>query len=225
MLPLRLILYCAPLLLSPIPGVGQDSASQVVHFSGCIKEGVKGGCKMVKDQKTCKDYNVFSAQDLPKVKLYIRFTGTLHDGPTTCMEGTPVNVTKAEVTRLSCTSLPPCGTEPAVPTPSSRYKPICTDWSAFYDVMPAQPKTLHIGGSCSVPVGTKGVTLVAVEPPGINPAIYLMDIVTSPEPVVGGHHSQALKLVKVSYTEQTDHLYQTIQLSNGDVFKVLTVSK
>jgi len=74
-----------------------------VSGSGCVTAGVEGGCLMVTDSKTGAVYNVFfRGSKKPKVGTAIRFSGTPHDGPTTCMQGQAVNVTTWFQLKMKC---------------------------------------------------------------------------------------------------------------------------
>jgi hypothetical protein len=77
--------------------------STPVSGSGCVTAGVEAGCLMVTDSKTGAVYNVFfRGSKKPKVGTAIRFSGTPHDGPTTCMQGQAVNVTTWLQLKMKC---------------------------------------------------------------------------------------------------------------------------
>jgi hypothetical protein len=59
-----------------------------VSFAGCTFAGVEGGCLMVRSGT--KIYNISAAQPRPALGRAIAGTGTVHNGPTTCMQGTPL---------------------------------------------------------------------------------------------------------------------------------------
>lgn len=72
--------------------------------SGCVEAGVESGCLVLKDTKTGTFFNLFFQGTPPATNTEIRFTGTAHEGPTTCQQGAPVDVTKFTVIRNSCSS-------------------------------------------------------------------------------------------------------------------------
>jgi len=76
--------------------------AKTITGSGCVEAGVEAGCLVLKDSKTHDLYNLFFAGKPPAINTAIRFTGTAHQGPTTCMQGTPVNVKKFTVLRMHC---------------------------------------------------------------------------------------------------------------------------
>jgi hypothetical protein len=76
--------------------------ARTISGSGCVEAGVEAGCLVLKDSKTHDLYNLFFAGKPPAINTAIRFTGTAHQGPTTCMQGTPVNVKKFTVLRMHC---------------------------------------------------------------------------------------------------------------------------
>lgn len=63
---------------------------------------MEAGCLILKDTRTGTLYNLFFKSNPPAINAAIRFTGKEHQGPTTCMQGTPVDVTKFTVLRTHC---------------------------------------------------------------------------------------------------------------------------
>jgi hypothetical protein len=57
-----------------------------VSFAGCTFAGVETGCLMVRSG--VKIYNIAAAQPKPALNRMIAGTGNVHNGPTTCMQGT-----------------------------------------------------------------------------------------------------------------------------------------
>ena len=73
----------------------------IIKGSGCVEAGVEAGCLVVGKNK--KAYNlVFGSGEKAKVGTAIAFEGTVHTGPSFCMQGTSVNVTKWRETRRAC---------------------------------------------------------------------------------------------------------------------------
>jgi len=92
---LSLILLPASLLaLGRGASAGAPPAKdKTIHKSGKVEAGVEGGCLVLRDTKDHKLYNIFITRgDVPKPGDEISFSGTQHDGPTTCMEGIAVDV-------------------------------------------------------------------------------------------------------------------------------------
>ena len=80
----------------------EPSSRKTISGSGCVTAGVEPGCLMVTDTKTQTAYNVYFRGNKPKVGTAIRFSGTPHDGPTTCMQGQAVNVTTWLQLKMKC---------------------------------------------------------------------------------------------------------------------------
>lgn len=95
-------LFC---LTASAPIRSQENASrmkQTVTGTGCVKAGVEGACLVLTDTKTKKTYNLFFADKKPDIDTAISFEGTVHEGPTTCQQGIPVDVTKWNPIRMHC---------------------------------------------------------------------------------------------------------------------------
>lgn len=80
------------------------AAGATVTGSGCVEAGVEAGCLILKDEKTGTTYNLFFKSNPPAINTAIRFTGTVHDGPTTCMQGTPVDVKQFTKLKTECSA-------------------------------------------------------------------------------------------------------------------------
>jgi hypothetical protein len=79
-------------------------AGKTVTGSGCVEAGVEAGCLVLKDTKTGTLFNLFFQGTPPAINTAIRFTGTPHEGPTTCQQGTPVDVKKFTPIQQSCSA-------------------------------------------------------------------------------------------------------------------------
>ncbi len=95
------------LLTSGLGQSGQKSGASegaVIVGTGCVKPGVEGGCLVLQDFKTKKVYNLLFSPSgkRPNVEMVISFEGTLHEGPTICMQGTPVDVAKWTQLKMKC---------------------------------------------------------------------------------------------------------------------------
>jgi hypothetical protein len=74
-----------------------------LHGSGCVEAGTEAGCLVLKEFGTSEMYGLFFAAKKPQVGTAISFEGTKHDGPTICMQGIPVDVTKWTILKRACT--------------------------------------------------------------------------------------------------------------------------
>ena|SRR5271165_1416284 len=72
----------------------QTKSTARVHGSGCVSKGVESSCLVLTDSKTGKVYNLIFADHVPAAGTAIKFVATEHQGMTTCMQGTAVNVSK-----------------------------------------------------------------------------------------------------------------------------------
>lgn len=80
------------------------AAGKTITASGCVEAGVEAGCLVLKDEKTGTLYNLFFKSNPPAINTAIRFTGTQHEGPTTCMQGTPVDVKEFTKLKTQCSA-------------------------------------------------------------------------------------------------------------------------
>lgn len=80
--------------VSPPPPAESNPApqSKQVHAEGCVEQGVEADCLMVKDRQSGQLYHILMKGSLPQPGEGIEFTGVPHDGPTSCMQGIPLNV-------------------------------------------------------------------------------------------------------------------------------------
>lgn len=79
------------------------TSSDVVTGTGCVRKGVEAGCLMIEDVKTNKAINgLFDPSKKPSVDSMISYTGTKHSGPTTCMQGQAIKITKWETLKMMC---------------------------------------------------------------------------------------------------------------------------
>ena len=89
-----------------IPACGAQQTpkdkADVVRSSGCVRAGVEAGCLVLTDAKDRKNYNLFFSNDKPSVGTAISFEGTIHKGPTLCMQGIPVRVSTWSPVKMQC---------------------------------------------------------------------------------------------------------------------------
>lgn len=64
-----------------------------VHGQGCITGGAETRCLLVRDLKTGKLFNLIFKGIQPAPGEAIEFEGLPHQGSTTCMQGTALDVT------------------------------------------------------------------------------------------------------------------------------------
>ncbi len=81
-----------------------SATSTSVTGTGCVGPGVEERCILVTDSKTHTLYNLYFTGKRPMLGSTIHFEGKKHDGPTTCMQGQPVNVTKWTKLDNSCST-------------------------------------------------------------------------------------------------------------------------
>jgi hypothetical protein len=81
----------------------QPPRSKKVSASGCVEQGVEAGCLIVRSAKDDKIYNVlFGDGKKPNAGAGIAFEGVEHNGPTTCMQGTAVEVRQWQPVKMEC---------------------------------------------------------------------------------------------------------------------------
>lgn len=97
---LSLVLGAAAVTAAAAPA----SDAKQVKGTGCVQAGVEAGCLVVKDAASGNLYNLLVKGAKPAVGIGIDFTGTPIGGTTTCMQGTPVQVsTWSHNESLQCT--------------------------------------------------------------------------------------------------------------------------
>ena len=93
---LRICVICACIL--PLLCAAQEKIPRPqehpnpMHGQGCVKAGVENNCLFARDLKTGKLYNLIVKGLAPPVGIGIDFTGYPHKGPSTCMQGIPIDV-------------------------------------------------------------------------------------------------------------------------------------
>ena len=81
-------LACAAQNELPHPGPKPTS----VRGQGCVEAGVENNCLLARDLHTGRLYNLLIKGLAPPIGIGIEFTGQLHKGPSTCMQGIAVDV-------------------------------------------------------------------------------------------------------------------------------------
>ena len=74
-----------------------------VRGEGCVEPGVETRCLVVKDVKTGSQFNLFVKGVQPEIGSGIEFMGVPHNGMTTCMGGTAIDVQSWVHKDLKCT--------------------------------------------------------------------------------------------------------------------------
>ena len=104
-----------------------------------------------------------------------------------------------------------------------QYSP--TKWSAWYNTMPGSPHTLHVTGTITVPTTGYHAKLTQHIPPGINPTIYLLDLIVTPPASGTIVHQTVTELSVDPYEEETENRYlQVTILPIDETVHVKTVS-
>lgn len=99
-----LVLLLSVLAFSQTKAKNTASGSKAISGMGCVGPGVEERCILVTDAKTHVLYNLYFNGKRPLFGSTIQFTGKKHSGPTTCMQGQPVDVTKWTKIDNSCTT-------------------------------------------------------------------------------------------------------------------------
>jgi hypothetical protein len=98
MKPLGLLLFVSLALAQP----AKKDETREVKAIGCVRKGVEGGCLLLRTMDGATTYNIF-ATPAPPVDTVITIEGKPHHGPTSCMEGIAIDVTKWEPSDQKCT--------------------------------------------------------------------------------------------------------------------------
>jgi hypothetical protein len=85
----------------------------------------------------------------------------------------------------------------------------CSNWSAWHDFMPGRPPTLYVVGLCTFPTPGYTVVLKKAFPPGLNPAILILDRVVTPP---AGSEPDRLDMVDVRFAERTSAEYDQVYI-------------
>jgi hypothetical protein len=97
----------APTASGPTP-YNSSADGEVMKDNGCVRAGVEAGCLILKTFDDKKIYNLFFPNGkAPEIGVAISFEGVKHDGPTHCMQGTAVDVTKWTRIKRRCPPEPP----------------------------------------------------------------------------------------------------------------------
>jgi hypothetical protein len=98
----------------------------------------------------------------------------------------------------------------------------CSNWSAWRNAQPTDKPSLHVKGVCTFPTTGYSVQLRPAESPGINPNIYVIEVIVHIPVDRTARHPVT---VDATYDEQTDKKYSEVQLIPDNVtVKVKDVS-
>ena len=89
------------ILTSILPAQDRKKEIREVMATGCVRQGVEGGCLLLKTLDGKTTYNIF-ATPKPEPGIVITIEGTQFRGVTACQEGIPITVTKWEATGEKC---------------------------------------------------------------------------------------------------------------------------
>lgn len=89
----------------PKPAPPHPPSPVPVHGQGCVADGVQVGCLVVRDSGSGILYSLLISGAHPHVGEGIEFTGSPHEAPTSCMQGTPINVSSwSQSDSVKCSS-------------------------------------------------------------------------------------------------------------------------
>jgi hypothetical protein len=90
-----LLFVVASFALAAIPiavAAAPPSNANQVKGTGCVQAGVEAGCLVVRDAASGNLYSLLIKGAKPAVGIGIDFAGAPFTGSTTCMQGTPVQI-------------------------------------------------------------------------------------------------------------------------------------
>src|SRR5713101_6805147 len=93
-------------------------------------------------------------------------------------------------------------------------KKYCSKWTAWRDSQPTSKPKLHVRGTCVFPTTGFSAKLQAAVPQGINPQIYILDLVIH---IPLDNPKKHVVTTPVDYLEQTDKEYKEIQIMPDQV--------
>ena len=105
MRPIPIAVFVATLAASFMTGSATPPQKPTqIHGEGCVEPGAETRCIIVRDTKNGNHYILLIKGMQPEMGSGIEFTGAAHNGLTTCMQGTPIDVqTWARKDSLKCT--------------------------------------------------------------------------------------------------------------------------
>jgi hypothetical protein len=100
---LALATIAGTLTFSAIAYSGSPAKPQQIRGEGCVEPGVEARCLIVKDVRSGVQFDLFVKGVQPEIGSGIEFVGVPHNGMTTCMQGTAVDVQAWTHRNLKCT--------------------------------------------------------------------------------------------------------------------------
>jgi hypothetical protein len=98
-------LLAVPLEAPAVQNKPQSTVDKnAVYAAGCVQAGVEAGCLVLSNPRSRTVYNLFFTGKKPAIGAAIRFTGTRHDGPTSCMQGEAIDVKTWTPIKMKCTA-------------------------------------------------------------------------------------------------------------------------
>jgi len=88
---------------SAIAYSGSPAKPPQIRGEGCVEPGVEARCLIVKDVRSGVQFDLFVKGVQPEIGSGIEFVGVPHNGMTTCMQGTAVDVQAWAHRNLKCT--------------------------------------------------------------------------------------------------------------------------
>ena len=101
MKPLGIAVLAAFAASSPGQAPKPKPELREIRAIGCVRKAVEAGCLLLKTLDGKTTYVIFAATP-PKPGIVISIEGKPHEGPTACMQGTPIDVTDWEETGEEC---------------------------------------------------------------------------------------------------------------------------
>ncbi len=99
----------------------------------------------------------------------------------------------------------------------SAAQPLRCEWKAVQDLMPPGPFPLTVKGTCDMPTPGYRLSLERAVPQGINPAILILELVTTPPP---GIVPQVVTPAHVEYREESDQEFTQVDIRSVAVIDV-----
>lgn len=96
------------------------------------------------------------------------------------------------------------------------------NWKAWHDFMPGSEPTLHVKGEVTAPTTGYSASLIPHQPQGINPAIYLFDLVVVP-PGPGQIVQETITTFEVPYQEDTRKKYSHVTILPENITEEVTI--
>jgi hypothetical protein len=96
-----LVVLLAGVMASAETAQNRKREIREMKATGCVRKAGEGGCLLLRTLDGKTTYNIFASPQ-PDPGIVITIEGKQHSGPTTCMQGIPIDVTKWEETGEKC---------------------------------------------------------------------------------------------------------------------------